>query len=72
MGTIFMSTKKTIPYLQKLKSQNQPIVAITSYDYTFARMIETAESDSDSGSCCDLVLVGDSLSGVMQNATTCC
>ena len=66
MGTIFMSTKKTIPYLQKLKSQNQPIVAITSYDYTFARMIETAESDLDSGSCCDLVLVGDSLSGVMQ------
>lgn len=59
-----MGTKRTIPYLQRLKDLGQPIVAITAYDFTFARLIETTESDSDS--CCDLVLVGDSLSGVMQ------
>jgi 3-methyl-2-oxobutanoate hydroxymethyltransferase len=59
-----MGAKRTIPYLQKLKNVGQPIVAITAYDFTFARMIETTESESDT--CCDLVLVGDSLSGVMQ------
>jgi 3-methyl-2-oxobutanoate hydroxymethyltransferase len=58
-----MATKRTIPYLQKKKKQSSQIIAITAYDYTFASIIE-AISEDDSG--CDLVLVGDSLAGLIQ------
>jgi 3-methyl-2-oxobutanoate hydroxymethyltransferase len=53
-----MTTKKTIPNLQKLKSKQVPIVATTAYDFTFARLADLANID--------LVLVGDSLSSVIQ------
>jgi 3-methyl-2-oxobutanoate hydroxymethyltransferase len=53
-----MTTKKTIPNLQKLKSTQVPIVATTAYDFTFACLADLANID--------LVLVGDSLSSVVQ------
>ncbi len=49
-----MNTKKiTIPKLMEWKKINKKSVAVTAYDYTFARFIEEAEID--------IVLVGDSL-----------
>ncbi len=44
--------------LQKLKTDNQPIVMVTAYDYTMARLV-------DAGGV-DMVLVGDSLGMVVQ------
>lgn len=50
--------KRTLSYLQKLKSQNQPIVCLTAYDAAFAHWANQAEVD--------VLLVGDSLGMVVQ------
>lgn len=50
--------KITIPKIQKKKQTDEKIVAITCYDFTFAKLINAAEVD--------LVLVGDSLGMVIQ------
>lgn len=48
----------TVLDLQKKKADNDPIVMITAYDYTMARLVDAAEVD--------MVLVGDSLGMVVQ------
>lgn len=58
-----MSDKILITDLRKLKSKGQPIVAITAYDFPFARLADSCGVD--------LILVGDSLGTTVQgNATT--
>lgn len=52
----------TIARLHELKRAEQPIVVLTAYDYSFARVID------DSG--VDVVLVGDSLGNVIQGHAT--
>ncbi len=49
--------KITVKYILEKKKKNEKIVTITSYDYSFAKIVD----DSD----IDLILVGDSLSMVM-------
>ncbi len=53
----------TIRSLQKFKRDGRKIVALTAYDYTFARLVE------QSGEV-DVVLVGDSLGNVIQGQDT--
>lgn len=48
----------TAPTLAQLKRQGQPIVMVTAYDATFARLVDEAGVD--------VVLVGDSLGMVIQ------
>lgn len=48
----------TLSTLQKMRVEQQPIVALTAYDYTFARAVDAAGVD--------VVLVGDSLGNVIQ------
>lgn len=50
--------KRTLSYLQKLKTQKQPIVCLTAYDAAFAHWANQAEVD--------VLLVGDSLGMVVQ------
>lgn len=50
--------KKTLSYLQKLKTQQQPIVCLTAYDAAFSHWANQAEVD--------VLLVGDSLGMVVQ------
>ena len=52
----------TIRHLQKFKRDGRKIVALTAYDYTFARLVDQAGVD--------LVLVGDSLGNVIQGQDT--
>lgn len=52
------SPRMTAPALLQLKRQGQPIVMVTAYDATFARLAD------ESGA--DVVLVGDSLGMVIQ------
>ncbi|OVE80650.1 3-methyl-2-oxobutanoate hydroxymethyltransferase [bacterium K02(2017)] len=54
-------TKITIPMLRNLYHQDQKISAITAYDYTMARIVDSADVD--------IVLVGDSLGMVVQGET---
>lgn len=57
------SGKKTIKTLFQMKQNGQPISMLTAYDYTFARILDSA--------AIDIILVGDSLSNVFQgNETT--
>lgn len=58
-----MNTRKriTVPAVQDSKGKT-PLVAVTAYDYTFARIIDQADID--------IVLVGDSLGCVMQGHET--
>ncbi len=51
-----------MPALKKMKQQKQPIVALTAYDYTFARLLDHAGVD--------IILVGDSLGMVIQGHQT--
>ena len=53
-----MTPEVTIPVLWEMKQQQQKIVALTAYDYTFARLVDAAGID--------LILVGDSLGMVVQ------
>lgn len=50
--------RKTVLDLQKMKAGNQRIAMVTAYDYTMARLVDTAGVD--------MVLVGDSLGMVIQ------
>lgn len=51
-------SRKSVLDLQKMKAGNQKISMITAYDYTMARLVDTAGVD--------MVLVGDSLGMVIQ------
>ncbi len=53
-----MAPQVTIPALLEMKAQHRKIVALTAYDFTFARMVDAAGID--------LILVGDSLGMVVQ------
>ena len=48
----------TVPKLRQMKAEAQPIVALTAYDASFARVLDAAGVD--------VVLVGDSLGMVVQ------
>lgn len=50
--------RQTVLDLRKKKADNEPIVMITAYDYTMARLVDAAGVD--------MVLVGDSLGMVVQ------
>lgn len=51
-----------LPALRKMKQQKQPIVALTAYDYSFARLLDQTGVD--------VILVGDSLGMVIQGHQT--
>ncbi|PYZ99908.1 3-methyl-2-oxobutanoate hydroxymethyltransferase [Gammaproteobacteria bacterium 2W06] len=53
-----MSRTVTLATLRRMKAEQAPIVALTAYDYSFARQVDAAGVD--------VVLVGDSLGMVMQ------
>ena len=57
-----MEQKVTVPEIVKAKATGRPIVAITAYDYPFARIADEAGVD--------LILVGDSLGMVVQGFDT--
>ncbi len=54
--------KVTVPGLLRAKSADRPIVAVTAYDFPFARIADQAGID--------LILVGDSLGMVVQGNDT--
>jgi len=54
--------KVTVPELQRLKAAGQKITALTAYDYPFARILD--------GCGIDVLLVGDSVSTVVQGMDT--
>ncbi len=57
-----MEQKVTVPEIVKAKSTGQPIVALTAYDFPFARLVDEAGID--------VILVGDSLGMVVQGFDT--
>lgn len=57
-----MEQKVTVPEIVKAKATGQPIVALTAYDFPFARIADEAGVD--------LILVGDSLGMVVQGFDT--
>ena len=52
----------TIQQLIQWKQQERPIVALTAWDYAFAKILDAAEVD--------LILVGDSLAAILGYETT--
>lgn len=56
------AAKITVPELQRLKARGQKITALTAYDYPFARILD--------GCGIDVLLVGDSVSTVVQGMDT--
>jgi len=54
--------KITVPELQRFKAAGQKITALTAYDYPFARILD--------GCGIDVLLVGDSVSTVVQGMDT--
>src|SRR5436190_24160945 len=57
------SKRVTTRTVREMKSRGEKLTMITAYDYTFARLFDEAGAD--------LLLVGDSLSNVIQgNETT--
>lgn len=56
------ATKITVPGIRARKGQQNRIVALTAYDYTFGRLLDQAGVD--------VVLVGDSLGTVIQGHET--
>jgi 3-methyl-2-oxobutanoate hydroxymethyltransferase len=52
----------TVSRLHRMKTRGQPIACLTAYDYSFARVADTAGLD--------VLLVGDSLGMVMQGRDT--
>lgn len=56
-----MSGKIRVPDLIRMREQDQKIVMLTAYDYTFARLVD---------SFVDVLLVGDSLGTVVQGHET--
>ena len=57
-----LEDKITVPYLKKLKQQDEKFACLTAYDYSFARLIEECGVE--------VVLVGDSLGMVLQGHDT--
>jgi 3-methyl-2-oxobutanoate hydroxymethyltransferase len=57
-----MEQKVTVPEIVRAKATGQPIVALTAYDFPFARIVDEAGVD--------LILVGDSLGMVVQGFDT--
>jgi 3-methyl-2-oxobutanoate hydroxymethyltransferase len=57
-----MEQKVTVPEIVKAKTGGRPIVALTAYDFPFARIADEAGVD--------LILVGDSLGMVVQGGDT--
>ncbi len=57
-----MEQKVTVPEIVKAKATGRPLVAITAYDFPFARLADAAGVD--------LILVGDSLGMVVQGHDT--
>jgi 3-methyl-2-oxobutanoate hydroxymethyltransferase len=57
-----MEQKVTVPEIVKAKATGRPIVALTAYDFPFARIADEAGVD--------LILVGDSLGMVVQGFDT--
>lgn len=57
-----MEQKVTVPEIVKAKTEGRPIVALTAYDFPFARIADQAGVD--------LILVGDSLGMVVQGYDT--
>ena len=55
-------SRVNIPALRKMKQKKQPIVALTAYDYSFARILDQ--------SGVEIILVGDSLGMVIQGHQT--
>jgi 3-methyl-2-oxobutanoate hydroxymethyltransferase len=55
-------SRVNIPALRKMKQEKQPIVALTAYDYSFARVLDQ--------SGVEIILVGDSLGMVVQGHQT--
>jgi 3-methyl-2-oxobutanoate hydroxymethyltransferase len=56
------AAKITVPELQRFKAAGQKITALTAYDYPFARILD--------GCGIDVLLVGDSVSTVVQGMDT--
>src|ERR1043165_7415832 len=50
--------KVTVPEIQRMKAAGQKITALTAYDYPFTRILDSCGID--------VLLVGDSLSTVVQ------
>ncbi|GAB0058789.1 3-methyl-2-oxobutanoate hydroxymethyltransferase [Candidatus Magnetaquicoccaceae bacterium FCR-1] len=57
-----MSARVTVPELDRMKRSGRRIVCVTAYDYTFARLFESAGVD--------ILLVGDSLGMVILGHDT--
>ena len=57
-----MGEKVTAPAIIKMKQRAEKITALTAYDYTFARILDSAGVD--------ILLVGDSLGSVIQGQET--
>jgi 3-methyl-2-oxobutanoate hydroxymethyltransferase len=57
-----MEQKVTVPEIVKAKASGRPLVALTAYDYPFARIADEAGVD--------IILVGDSLGMVVQGFDT--
>ena len=55
-------SRVNIPALRKMKQEKQPIVALTAYDYSFARVLDQSGEE--------IILVGDSLGMVVQGHQT--
>ncbi len=66
MSTVTASSRKehriTVRSLAARKRRGEPITMLTAYDFTFARIFDTADIE--------LLLVGDSLGNVVQGADT--
>ncbi|HWO41637.1 MAG TPA: 3-methyl-2-oxobutanoate hydroxymethyltransferase, partial [Candidatus Eisenbacteria bacterium] len=57
-----MTDKVTVPEIIKMKERGQKIACLTAYDYSFARLLDSAGVD--------ILLVGDSLGTVIQGHPT--
>ncbi len=66
MSTVTLKSARehrvTVPSLQRRKQRGEPITMLTAYDFTFARIFDTAGID--------VLLVGDSLGNVVQGQDT--
>ncbi len=56
------STRVTVPEIYSRKSDQRKITALTAYDFSLARLVDAAGVD--------IILVGDSLGGIIQGAET--
>ena len=56
------SSKKTVPMIMEQKNSGKKITALTAYDYSFAKLLDTTDLD--------IILVGDSLAMVAHGHDT--